>query len=134
MQRGGEVDIIKQWMVLANQETDTRRKSNFGLARTFAELTDRSDVWNKALEGYDMRQSTSVNEWKAEGRAEGIAQGKAEGIAESVRVVLEERFGVLPTDLAKALGASGDVKALDQWRKLSVKAATLEQFRQDAGI
>ena len=49
----------------------------------FAELTDCAAVWKSGREGWDMRESTIVAEWRAEGIAEGKAEGRAEGRAET---------------------------------------------------
>lgn len=80
MQRGGEADILRQWLEIAAQEPDPSWRDHLALARVFAPLTNTTDVWNHALEGFNMKQSAIVNEWKAE--------GKAKGKAETVRQIL----------------------------------------------
>ena len=45
---------------------------DFCLACVFAELTGCQEVWKIVLEGFNVRQSAVVNEWKAEAKIEGI--------------------------------------------------------------
>lgn len=122
MRQGSEPGIIQRWLELAAQETDAQRKADLALVRVFAELSGSQDVWNRALEGFNVRQSVVVNEWKAEGKAE------------AVRDILETRFGTLPSEVAAKVDQTREGDTLKRWLVLAVQAATLEQFRQEAGI
>ena len=74
--------IIERWRDVAGDEPERSRRATYGaLVTLFAELTDCVPQWRTGMEGWDMRESTVVAEWKAEGRAEGRAEGIAQGRA-----------------------------------------------------
>jgi hypothetical protein len=130
MQQGDEEGIIQRWLELANAETDVQWKADLALVLVFAELAGRREVWGRALEGYNVKESAVVNEWKAEARAEGKAEGKAEAVCD----LLEERFGALPEEVRAKIRANRAGEVLRRWLLLAARADTLEQFRQEAGI
>jgi hypothetical protein len=73
-----------------------------------------------------MIESKLVNQWKAE------AAVKAKG--ESVVELLEARFGSLPPELTAAIRACTQLETLCRWTRLAGKAASVEDFRRDAGL
>src|SRR5262249_54566129 len=66
MQKGGEAATIRRWLEIASQETDPHRKADFALVVVFADLTGRADVWEKALEGFNVTESPTLNKWMAQ--------------------------------------------------------------------
>jgi hypothetical protein len=83
MQGGAEAGIMEQWKEVAVTEPDRQVRSTLGaFALLFAELADRAETWTLALEGWEMRPSQVVEEWRNEGRVEGRAEGRNEGRAE----------------------------------------------------
>jgi hypothetical protein len=126
MQRGDDPGIMARWRELAEQEPDAGLKADLTLALVFAELAGRQEPWKKTLEGFNVRESSVVNEWKAE--------GKAEGRAEALRDLLEMLFGQLPAELVAKLTETHDANVLRQWTVLAARVTSLEQFRRDAGI
>jgi len=119
---GGEPGIIQRWLEVAQPETDERWRADFSLARVFAELTGHQEVWKTALEGFNVRQSVVVNDWKAEAKIEGI-QG-----------LLTARLGGVPADIAAKLAETRDLSVLQTWLILAGQAATLDDFRKQAGM
>ncbi len=61
------------------------------------------------------------------GRKEGRIKGKLEGRAESILEVLEE-YGTIPLEIRQRILAERKVEQLKEWLKLSIKAASVEQF------
>lgn len=88
----------------------------------FAELTGCQEVWKTALEGFNVRQSVVVNDWKAEAKIEGI-QG-----------LLTARLGGVPADIAAKLAETRDLAVLQTWLVLAGQAPNLDDFRKQAGI
>ncbi len=119
---GGEPGIIKRWLEVAQPETDEQWRSDFCLARVFAELTGCQEDWKTALEGFNVRQSVVVNEWKAEANAKMLC------------VVLKSRFGALPEEVARRIGQTTDLDLLEKWGTLAGQASSLDQFREKAGL
>jgi predicted transposase YdaD len=107
----------------------------------FAELTNRQEVWRRALEDWDMKESQLVKEWEdkarregeAKGKAEGEAKGKAEGKAEALLQFLSRRFKAVPDELRTAILAAPEER-LTAWLDVAFAARSLPRFRDQAGL
>jgi hypothetical protein len=109
--------------VLADAEPDRRLKANYaGLALIFASAAGRKDIWKKALEGWNVIESSVVNEWKAE-----------EAVV-SVITILEAKFGQILPEVEAAIRRCSDLAKLRAWTKYAATAATLDEFRAAAGL
>src|SRR5262249_13390295 len=117
---GGEPGIIQRWLEVAGPETDERWRADFALARVFAELTGCPEEWKTALEGFNVRQSTVVNEWKAEASARILC------------AVLTSRWAPLPDDLREHIARTTDLDLLEKWGALAGETTSLDEFRQKA--
>jgi hypothetical protein len=127
MQGGAEAGIIGQWVALAGAETDARRRADDGsLALVFAEAAGCREVWAQALRGWNMIESKVVTEWQR--------QARVEERVEMVVELLGDKFGPLPAELASAIRSQTDLATLKRWGSLVLRAATLDQFRQDAQL
>jgi hypothetical protein len=71
-------------------------------------LADRGELWEKALEDWDMRSSQVVDIWHNEGRAEGQLEARRDDLV----ALLEKRFGSLPKDLLQRIQDLSDVTRL----------------------
>ena len=120
---GGEPGIIQRWLEVAQPETDEHWRADFSLARVFAGLTGFQEGWKIALEGFNVRQSVVVNDWKADAKIEEDIQG-----------LLTARLGGVPADIAAKLAETRDLAVLQTWLILAGQAATLDDFRKQAGI
>ena len=121
MRGGGESSNIEQWKQIAQTEPDPRRRSDYGgVALIYAEQTAWQNNWDKALEGWNVVESTHVLQWINQGKSEGLKEGLKQGITEgrletlreTLRVQLEERFGPLPQNMADRIAATNDVELL----------------------
>ena len=111
MKKGGEPGIIAAWLDLVRQEPDARKRGVLTLAVVFAQLTNCVDAWKKALEGFDVMESTVVNEWKAEARREGERNAKAEI---TLRLI-QKWSGGIPEDLGRTIRSCNDTAKIDAW-------------------
>ena len=97
-----------------------------------------ADAWRKALEGFDVIESTIVNEWKAEARREGFEKGELKGErrakAETLLRLIQKRHGGMPEDLGNAIRGCEDTAKLDAWIDATVTASSLDDFRRLAGL
>jgi len=138
MHRGADPDMIDRWLGLAGSVPDAKRRAELVLARIFAELVGRQDLWIKALEGWQMQESPTIGrllaEAKAEAKAEGEARGEARGRAEALLQVLRKRFKRVPADLRTAILAVQEPERLTAWVDTAITADTLRLFRQQAGL
>lgn len=132
MHGGDETGIIQRWIELASQETDSRRRGDYGgLALVFAEAAKRLPVWKEALKEWNVIESQQVLEWMAMGEAKGEARGEINSLLE----VLATRFPPgAPAQLEAAIRASNDREQLRTWLVSAVKADSLNAFRQAAGL
>ena len=93
-----------------------------------AEAAGRKPIWVNGLKGWNVRQSTVVNEWIEEGRVEGRVEGEQQGLARGLRAgrlelleaQLTTKFGPLALETMDRLRALPD----DQLKAVSVKVLT----------
>ncbi len=126
MKRGADPDIIKCWFALAGREPDRKRRAELVLARVFAELVGGQDVWIKALEGWAMKESPTIESL--------FTEAKAESMAEVLLQVLHHRFKNVPDDLRTAILAVQDPQRMTAWVDTAFAARTLRRFREEAGL
>ncbi|MDY3560296.1 hypothetical protein R5W23_001525 [Gemmata sp. JC673] len=139
MTGGDDAVIIDRWKVLAEGEPDRRARGTYGgLALVFAAAAGRREVWEKALEGWNVIESPVVNEWIALGKAKGVAEGRAEGRAEQAVLmllnVLAAKFGSTPAEVEAAVRSCADLVKLQVWTTQAATAATLAEFRTTTGL
>jgi hypothetical protein len=108
------------------------------LAKVFAELAGRREVWQSGLEGWNVEVSQVVLEWEAKGEARGEARGKAEGAAvlrETLITLLRNRFpqGV-SEDIFAAVQGQTDLATLGRWTATAGTAAELAEVRAAFGL
>jgi hypothetical protein len=127
MHHGEDPGIIKRWKPLALGEPDERKRADYAaLALIFAEAAGRLDVWRRALEGWNMQQSSVIREWIQQGKQE----GRAEGAALMLLHYLRQRFGgEVPADLRMLIEAQTDLDLLDRWFEHALGADSLDRFR-----
>jgi len=120
--------MIAEWVRLAGAESNPRWRGEFaGLALTFAGLTRHLDPWRRALEGWNMKESTVVAGWKAE--------GKAEGLRDALLQFLRLRFPrQIRKTLVAAVQAESDPGRLSAWIAAAAEASSAEEFRAISGI
>lgn len=131
MQGDNEDGMITRWLELADKETDPGKRADLGsLVLVFAEVAGCRDAWKEALKEWNMSESQVVKEWMREGEVKGEIKGRVE----TIRTFLETKLGSMPADLATALRAITDVNRLNALVPLAVRAASFDQFRQDANL
>lgn len=134
MHGGTEPGILEEWKQAALTEPDPHVRSTLGaFALLFAGLAGCLDLWKRGLEGWDMRTSQVVEEWRNEGRVEGRIEGLAEGQVRTCREILlallEDRFGTLPEDLIQRVQAVKDVDRLKGALREVIHLHSLEELR-----
>lgn len=139
MTGGGDPGIIDRWKLLADGEPDRRRKAEYGgIALLFADRAGRKDVWHAKLEGWNVEESTVVNEWIAigekRGETRGEARGRVEGQQTSLLGVLVRKFGPVPEGVVAAVRGTSDADRLQDLLWLAATAPDLAAFRQQAGV
>jgi hypothetical protein len=122
MQGGGDPAIIERWKDIAGNEPDDSFRATYGaIVVLFAELTGCATQWQAGLEGWNMRESTVVAGWKAE--------GKAEARRSDILELLREKFGpTISPDLAATIERQADIDVLSRWFRAAIRAKTLEAF------
>src|SRR5262249_38336023 len=95
-----------------------------------AEWADHAARWRFGLEGWNMRESSIVAEWKAEGRAEGEPVGIASTKrADLLRLLVLNLQTVVPSDLASVIESQEDLDVLACWFDNAIMAESLVDFR-----
>ena len=130
MKKGGEDGIIRRWLEVVGKEPDRRRRGGLTLVAVFAGLTGCKEEWEKALEGFDVNESTIVNEWRREGELKGARQSTAA----AVLLCLRERFGSVPEDVTRSVNICADTDRLEMLLTRAVREPSLEDFRRVANL
>lgn len=61
-------EFVDRWKRLAEGEPNSRRRAEYGgLALVLADKVGRRLLWQEKLEGWDVEESSVVNEWIAIG-------------------------------------------------------------------
>jgi predicted transposase YdaD len=67
-------------------------------------------------------------EGRTEGHAEGHAEGRTEGRREDILHILGRRFGAVPEEVRRKVGAAAGIEALDRLLDLALTAPSLPEF------
>jgi hypothetical protein len=107
---------------VALTEPDAQVRSTLGaFALNFADLAGRSELWEQALEGWDMQNSQVVDRWRAE--------GQLEARRDDLQALLESRFGSLPEELIERIRAVQDAQRLHQAFQQALKLQSLAELQ-----
>jgi hypothetical protein len=110
MRGGAETAIMEQWKQVAQAEPDPQVRSTLGgFALLFADLAGRGQLWEQALENWDMQTSQVLDRFRNEGRLEGQLEARRDDLL----ALLESRFGSLPVELIQRLRDLKDVQRLN---------------------
>ena len=60
--------------------------------------------------------------------------GMLKDAREMVLEALEERFGVVPSDLEEVVRSQRDREVLRRWHRLAIRVGSLEEFRREVGV
>ena len=77
-----------------------------------------------------MTESKIVNEWIAQGEAKGRAEGRITALLE----LLSDKFTTVPPEVETAIRGTTALDRLRAWAATAAKAASLDDFRQQAGL
>jgi hypothetical protein len=123
MQGSGEPATIEEWKRLADLELDPRVRLDYAVdALLFAELSDVRGQWKQALEGWNVRVSQQVLEWKNEAVVETRR-------ADLLRLLEKRGKGPVPKDLMDAIQTTEDMDLLSRWFDAAAEANSLNDFR-----
>jgi hypothetical protein len=123
MRGGGEPALIEEWKRLADLEPDPRVRLEYAVdALMFAELPGVRMKWKQALEGWNVRVSQQVLEWRAEAAVETRR-------ADVVRLLEKRCKAPVPSDLAEAIQATEDMNLLLRWFDAAAEVNTFDDFR-----
>lgn len=78
--------------------------------------------WKKALEGWNVRESQQVLEWKAEGELK-------DRRAALLRLLEKRCKEPVPSDLVAAIEATQDMDLLWRWFDVAAEVNTFDDFR-----
>jgi hypothetical protein len=126
MNGGAEMSIMEQWQQVASTEPDAQVRSTLGaFALLFADLARRGDLWEQALEGWDMQTSQVVDRWHEKGRIEGQLEARRDDLV----ALLEKRFGPLPKELLQRIQAQADAALLKAALQQVLDIDSLDELR-----
>ena len=123
MRGSGEQEIIEEWKRLADLEANVQVRLDYAVdVLVFAELSDVRGQWKNALEGWNVRVSQQVQEWKNE--------AVVETQRSNLLLALETRGkGPVPSDLAETIQTTEDINMLSRWFRAALVANSFDEFR-----
>jgi hypothetical protein len=125
MQKGADPATLELWQRQAEKEPDARRRADYGvLAKVFAELTAGQAVWNRFLEGWDVRESQAVQEWLDEG----LRKGRLDTLRRALRLLLEDHLGPLPEGVRQRIEAADDPERLEAALRRAPRLSSLDEL------
>ena len=135
MTGGDDSGIIHRWKVAAEVEADFRRRAEYGgLALVFASAAARTVIWKTALEDWNVRESSVVNEWIAEGEARGVKKGEVAAYANIIAAELEAKGGPVTADLLATIRAQSPADLSCVWVPAAFRCADVADFRARVGV
>jgi hypothetical protein len=127
MAGGGEPALIAEWKQVAQREPDAQRRALYrDLALVFAELTPELVHWQRALEGWEMKESQYIRGWLNEGKKEGLVEARRAALLKLVRAKLRDP---VPEEVSLAVEGTNDPDTLDRWFDAALQAANWADFR-----
>jgi hypothetical protein len=128
--------FVGQWRAEVEQEGDPRRRGLLvALARVFAELADRKELWERGLEGIDVERSQVVLEWEKRGELRGEQRGELRSSREWVLKILRARLqGEVPADVLRAVEAQEDLATLKSWGETALTGESLDKLWVAMGL
>jgi len=120
--------IITEWKRLAAQEPNDRQRLLYaGLALIFADKARRRAIWERALEGWNVKEASIIDEWQEEARAEAHRN-------DLLRLLRSKFGGALNPELIQAIQKQQTARELSHWFDIALAAGSLEQFEAILGI
>jgi hypothetical protein len=123
MRGGGQPQATERWKHLAGREPDLERRAAYRyFALVFAELIPELVNWQRALEGWEVRESQYTKSFEARGE---VKRARAD-----VLRVLQSRLGTpAPEPVRLAVEGTNDLGVLDRWFDAALVAASWEDFQ-----
>jgi hypothetical protein len=124
---GGDPALIEDWKQVAQHEADAQQRATYrDMALVFAELTRELVYWQRAEEGWDMKESQYIRGWLNEGKKEGIVEARRADLLKVLQLRLNDP---IPDEVFLAVEGTNDPHTLDRWLGAAVQAGTWAEFR-----
>jgi hypothetical protein len=117
-------EMAREWADQARAVNDERITADLGaLARLFAKLAERKEVWDPVLEGWNVERSPVVLEWQKQAQHANVVAARRVLMSS-----LQSRLsGELPPDLLTAIQAQEQHQTLLDWLGLLSSGVDLEE-------
>jgi hypothetical protein len=127
LMRGGEPQLIERWKHLASREPDAEKRAAYrSFALEFGELIPELVNWQRALEGWEVRESQYSKSIEARGEQKGEARARR---ADMLRVLQSRLDTPAPEPLRLAIEGTNDLAILDRWFEAALTAPSWADFQ-----
>jgi hypothetical protein len=127
MKGGGEPALIERWKEIAALEGDVSRRALYrDMALVFAELIREQVNWLRALEGWEMRESTYIKQFELRGREQGVVLDSRAKLFKVIRSRLQDP---VPESIRLAVEGTNDPVTLDIWFDVALAVTTVAELR-----
>jgi len=123
MNGADQIAVIDRWKEVTLQKVpDRAKRGNMAVNNgTFSELVGRGQEWKRGLEGFDMTESTFVNEW--------IDKGELRRQRSLLLRLLNRRFPQqLPQQVNDLIRTQESMDLLESWFDAATDAQSFEEF------
>src|SRR5262249_14930604 len=103
-------EVVREWRRLVEARAEEALWGDYAwIVLVFAGLANCADVWKTGLEGWNVKTSQIVEDWKAEGEAKGRAEAQLQTSQAKLLRALQMRFGPdLPVEVEQAVAGQLD--------------------------
>jgi hypothetical protein len=122
MRGGGEPQLIERWKVLALREPNAEKRAAYRhFALDFAELTAELVNWQRALEGWEVRESQYSKTFEARGEVKRARADVIEGLRLKFR-------SAVPEPIRLAIEGTNDLDRINRWFESLFTVNSLAEF------
>ncbi len=127
MRGSGEPEVIERWKRLVEREPDLMKRAAYRhFALEFAELIRELVNWQRALEGWEVRESQYSKTIEARGEHKGEVK-RAQ--ADVVRILQARLKSTAPEPIRLAIEGTNDLGILDRWFEAALAAESWADFQ-----
>jgi hypothetical protein len=127
MRGGGEPEVIERWKRLVEREPDLGKRAAYRhFALEFAELIPELVNWQRALEGWEVRESQYSKSIEARGEHRGELRARR---ADLLKVLGLKLKSPAPEPVRLAIEGTNDLATLDRWLEVLFEVDSWTDFQ-----
>jgi hypothetical protein len=128
MRGGGDPVLIERWKRMVEREPDVEKRAKYrAFALVFAELIPELVNWQRALEGWQMRESQYLKSFEDRGKSQGEVHGRRASLLEGLRLKFKSE---VPEPVRLAIEGTNDVGTIQRWFQVLFSVDSWADFQK----